>query len=124
MSAHITQWAHGAVAYTYTDAKDDNDARLVRVPRHHWTLSADIEPLDNVTLSLTANIVRDTLDINDQRLDDYVLVGGKLSYQINDQFTAYLRGVNLLNEQYQTVTGYGTSDLAIYGGVKVLLGNN
>ncbi len=124
LSAHarLADWATVKAAYTYTDARDDDGNRLVRAPRHILALGSEVRPTDRLALNVTAKIVQDTVDSNDVVLDDYVLLNAKLSYEINDQLSAYVRGENLLNQEYQTVNGYGTSDLAIYGGLQVKLG--
>ena len=122
LQAQLADWATVSAAYTYTEAKDDAGNRLVRVPRNLLALGGELRPTDKLSLNVTAKIVRDTVDSNDVVLDDYVLLNAKLSYRINDQLSAYVRGVNLLDEEYQTVNGYGTSDQAFYAGLRVKLG--
>ena len=117
-NAQLTDWFRASLAYTHTNTKDANGDRLAKVPAQFWTLGADIQPMDKLSLNITANIVHDTLE-GGTPLDDYVLLNGKLNYEFNDSFSAYVRGVNLLNQEYQTSRGYGTSDRAVYAGVKI-----
>jgi outer membrane receptor protein involved in Fe transport len=61
----------------------------------------------------------DTVDIvrgNLVPLDDYVLVNAKVGYEPIDGLEVYVRGENLLDEQYQVVFGYGTPGASVYGG--------
>ncbi len=118
-----------SASYTYTDARKDDGTRVVRVPRNAITLGADAVFFDKVKANVTARIALDTTDTNfdifpskDVPLQDYVLLNAKLSYDLKPGVTAYVRGDNLLNQQYQTVLGYGTSHLAVYGGVSFKIG--
>jgi vitamin B12 transporter len=52
------------------------------------------------------------------KLDDYVLLNAKVAYQLTESTQIYLRGENLLNENYQTVKGYGTPGIAAFAGIK------
>ncbi|MBU1175274.1 MAG: TonB-dependent receptor, partial [Alphaproteobacteria bacterium] len=124
--AQMTDWLAGSVSYTRTDTEDADGNRLIRVPRHVYTIGLDIKPSDRLTINTTASIVRDTLDVSsaftpDFQLDDYVLVNAKATYAVSDSLSLYVRGENLLNEEYQTLRGFGTSDLAVYAGLNMKL---
>ncbi len=122
--AQFTPWLAASAAYTYTNAEDATGARIIRVPRHVVSLGLDIEPIEKLSVSTTMHIVRDTVDVqfpNVVALDDYVLWNAKVSYDITDRLQAYVRGVNLLNQEYQTINGFGTSDLAVYAGLTMKL---
>lgn len=60
----------------------------------------------------------DEVDTVSIELDDYVLVNAKLAYSHNENTELYLRGENLLDQQYQTVAGYGTPGISVFSGVK------
>jgi len=45
-------------------------------------------------------------------------VNGTVTYAVNDTTEAYLRVENLLDNDYQTVAGYGTSDRAVFVGLR------
>lgn len=45
------------------------------------------------------------------------MVNARLAYAVTEQAELYVRGENLLDEQYQTARGYSTSDRAFYAGV-------
>jgi vitamin B12 transporter len=51
-------------------------------------------------------------------LDNYALLNAKVAYQLSDSTEIYLRGENLLNENYQTVAGYGTPGISAFAGIK------
>jgi vitamin B12 transporter len=76
-------------------------------------------PADKWNTATTVRIVKDTVDIvrgNLVPLDDYVLVNAKVGYEPIDGLEVYIRGENLLDEQYQVVSGYGTPGASVYGG--------
>jgi len=107
--------------YTYVDTETPDGERLTHVPRHNFVVGVDIEPIDKVELNVTVKYVADTLQAVDVPLDDYVLVSAKASYEFTPGWKAYVRGENLLDEEYQTVLGYGTPGLSVYGGLTLAL---
>ncbi len=116
-------------SYTYTDATEASGARLIRVPRHAFSAGVDIVPVDKVSLNVTAQYVADVLDNSfDARgivaLTDYVLVNAKASYEFAPGWKVYVRGENLLDENYQTAIDYGTSGASVYGGLSMALPGN
>ena len=125
--AQFTSWASGMASYTFTDTEKADGTRLIRVPRHVYTLGLDITPFEKLSIGATAHFVRDTLDVDpvtfaqDYRLDNYVLVNSKVTYAVSDDLSLYVRGVNLLNDHYQTLQGYGTSGRAVYAGLTMKL---
>ncbi|MWD28918.1 TonB-dependent receptor [Aquicoccus sp. SCR17] len=104
-------------SYTYTEAEDASGARLVRVPRNDLELRLSADVTDRFATDLSVRRVTDTVDTGGV-LPDYTLVGLNMSYAVNDTTEAYLRVENLFDEQYQTATGYGTSDRAFYFGIR------
>lgn len=111
-------------SYTYIDTeRGDNGARIVRVPRHMFTAGVEFQPFDKVAANIIVKYVADTLDAGTE-LDDYWLVNAKVSYEFSPGWKAYVRGENLLDEKYQTVAGYGTPGLSVYGGLQFALPNN
>ena len=119
--AELTSWLTATGAYTFTDAVDALGNPLIRVPRYVTTLGVDAKPTERLTVNATLHIVRDTLDSGNFVLDNYELLNANVSYALSDNLTAYIRGVNLLNQEYQVIRGYGTSDLAFYAGLKLSL---
>ncbi len=104
--------------YTYTDAKDGSGQQMARIPTHNLNIYGDFSITDALEANLSANHVADHLDRVygvETLLEDYTVVNARLAYQIG-QGQAYLRVENLFNEEYQTTSGYGTSDRAYYVG--------
>lgn len=125
-TAVLTNWLSLTGGYTYTDATDAKDKRLVRIPRHSFAAGVNVVPMDKVALNVTAQYVADVVDDSfDARgivaLNDYVLIGAKASYEFAPGWKAYVRGENLLNENYQTVLDYGTPGASVYGGLTMAL---
>ncbi len=107
-------------AYTYTDAKDAKGDQLRRVPLHDIVLGLDADITDRLSASLSWQRVMDRADdgFPAAPMGDYNLVNAAVSYAISDSAEAYLRIENLLDEEYQTSAGYGTSDRAAYVGIR------
>lgn len=103
--------------YTYLDAQDPDGVPLDFVPRHDFGLGIDFRPGKRTDLALSANYVSGTVD-GDVTLGDHVLVDATVSYEVALGTELYLRGVNLLDKEYQRVDGYGTSDRAAFAGVR------
>lgn len=111
-------------SYTYIDTeRGDTGTRIVRIPRHTFTAGLDMKPMDKVHANVVARYVADTID-GGTDLDDYVLLNAKISYEFKPGWKAYVRGENLLDQDYQTVLGYGTSGLSVYGGIQFALPPN
>lgn len=55
---------------------------------------------------------------NTQRLKSYVLTDVRIAYPINDTFELYGRVENLFDQQYETLTGYGTLGRGAFAGVR------
>jgi vitamin B12 transporter len=108
-------------AYTYTDARNASGDRLLLVPEHDIALGIDAEWGNGWSGNLTAQRVIGVLDSDfpvATPLPDYTLVNASLGYEISDGVEGYLRVHNLFDEQYQSRRGYGTSDRAVYIGLR------
>lgn len=103
--------------YTSTDARSANGARLARVPRHDISLSASTPLGRQTTAGLSLQSVSDRLDTTTP-LEDYTVLNANLTYNLTNGADLFLRIDNITDEQYQTTRGYGTSDRALYVGVR------
>ena len=108
-------------SYTYTDG-DAPAALLAPNAFNSWktvaaghavTLGLDAEITEKLSAALTAKYVGDR-----PVLDDYTLVNVTFTHEVTDRAEAYVRIENLFDEEYQLVQGYGTSDLAVFAGVR------
>lgn len=106
-----------SVAYTYTDASNPplsaGSTWNASFGRHQLALGLDAEITDKLTGSLTLRHVASR-----QNQADYTVLNAALGYAVNDSTEVYLRIENLTNEQYQLWPGYGTSDRAVYAGLR------
>ncbi|MEX0685418.1 MAG: TonB-dependent receptor [Balneolales bacterium] len=56
-------------------------------------------------------------DDNMESLDGYFLLGVQIDYKINNTFGAYIKGLNLLDQNYEVWRGYQERPAQIYGGI-------
>jgi len=117
-------------AYTYTDSEEPDGTRVTRLPRHSLVVGLTAQPIDKLTLNITGQYVADAIDDNPWpatgkgSVDDYFLLSAKAGYEILPGTIAYVRGENLLNEDYVTTFNYNNPGLAVYGGVQFALPAN
>ena len=52
------------------------------------------------------------------RFEDYTVVNANISHSLANGAELFLRIDNVFDEEYQTTRGYGTSDRALYIGVR------
>ncbi|WP_415183285.1 TonB-dependent receptor plug domain-containing protein [Phaeovulum sp.] len=104
-------------AYTYTDASNPilsaGSSWNAGFGRHQLALGLDADITEKLVGSVTLRHVADR-----QTLPDYTVLNASFGYTINDRTEAYLRVENLTDEQYQLWPGYGTSDRAVYVGLR------
>jgi len=108
--------------YTYLTAEDADGDRLIRRPRHTLNLNLTTDITERISIAGSLQMVRDVVDTDfstntEVKLDDYNLVSLTGSYIVNERIKATARVENLLDEDYETVSGYGTAGRAFYVGV-------
>ncbi|MEC6998901.1 MAG: hypothetical protein VXW88_05915, partial [Pseudomonadota bacterium] len=101
-----------------------NGSREIRRPRHSFNMNIKANLSDKVTSNLSILSVRDVIDTNFNAfpyaqvdLEDYNLVNFGAHYQINAYSKIQGKITNLLDEDYQTALGYGSSDRSLKVGV-------
>lgn len=99
-------------SYTYTD--NAASTNWADVERHNLSLFADYALTDTLSLGYAMQHVAD----RSSGFDDYTVADLTLAYEVNEQTEAYLRVENLFDEEYQLYRGYGTSDRALYVGLR------
>ncbi|MTI15887.1 TonB-dependent receptor [Rhodobacteraceae bacterium RKSG542] len=107
-----------SASYTYTHTEDPNGKKLARQPEHQIGLGSVYTPTDQWTLALNGVIVNDTIDTDGKALDNYFLLNGQVSYELEEGPTLYLRAENILDQDYQTARGYGTAGFSLYAGIR------
>ena len=123
------------IAYTFTDAEDDNGDRLTRRPKHVASFNANYafdlynRPANfNFGVRFSGkqdDVVFDSffpLQTRTETLDSFTLVNVAASYEILDGISIFARGENLLDDNYQEVFGFGTPGIAGFAGVRIKLG--
>jgi vitamin B12 transporter len=94
---------------------------LARRPRNTASLSADYRLPFGLALGGTVTITGHSYDDagNLNRLGGYTLASIRAELPIGDRFSIYGRLENAFDEEYETVSGYGTIGRAAYAGVRV-----
>ncbi|WP_417488794.1 TonB-dependent receptor plug domain-containing protein [Maricaulis sp.] len=103
---------------------DQDGAAEIRRPERLASLTLDWHPDASWSASLTLDHTGEQLDTDfgtfqDVTLDAYTLVGGQLRWGGRQGVELYLRGENLLDEDYQDVFGYHTPGRAVYLGLRL-----
>ncbi|MDU8913690.1 TonB-dependent receptor plug domain-containing protein [Aestuariicoccus sp. MJ-SS9] len=105
-------------SYTLTesdaDVTLDSSSWTTTVPRHTLALSLSADLGQRAGVTVTGLYEAD----REGGLVDYGLINTTFTYDLTDEAQAYLRLENLLDEDYQTVPGYGQSGRAAYFGVR------
>ncbi|NNU80200.1 TonB-dependent receptor [Halovulum dunhuangense] len=113
-------------AYTYTDTEQPDGARRPRIPRHALSLTAVAKPADRWEVAGSVRAVADVEDrvstgsgtFADVPVDDYLLVDARVSYRPSERVELFVRGENLLDQDYQVIKGYGTPGIGIFAGLE------
>jgi len=127
--AQLMPWLFVGASYTWLDSTDPDEEREIRRPQH----SAKVD------LNATFDEGRGTFNLatiyngemTDQNfgtfpstlvtLDDYVLVNAALSYKIDPRMELFVRGENLLDQDYEEISGFNTRGLTAYAGIRIKL---
>lgn len=127
----LFHWLTVAANYTYLDATRSDGTPEPRRPPHSAGASATVLFLDGRGRFTTT--YRYNGDMEDRAfistpgptrvsLPAYSLISAKLSYDISPSATAYLRAENVFDKQYEEVYSYRAPSFAVYGGLRVKLG--
>jgi vitamin B12 transporter len=115
-------------ALTYTDSKvhspdAENGLPRIRRPRYMTATTLTLGfGEDRASLALTLRSAAKTEDgFSSFRvpLDSYGVVDVSARWSLSSRMEAFLRGNNIFNEQYQEVSGFATSDAALYAGIRI-----
>ena len=120
--ARLSKTAVVNAAYTYQDSEEPDGSRVIRLPRHSLVLALNAQPIDKVSLNVTGQYIADSLDGSAKLpVDDYFLLSAKVGYEIMPGTVAYVRGDNLLDQDYVASFNYNTPGLTVFGGVQFAL---
>lgn len=112
--------------YTFNDAENRvTGATLLRRPKHSGNVSADWSN-DRFSFGGSVQVTSRSQDVDfvtfaPTTLGGYTLVGLRGSVRLGDRFEIFARVENLLDENYETVSGYGTLGRNAHAGVRVRL---
>ena len=100
----------------------NNGKKIIRVPRNLLSVSLSSNLSPKVFINGTAKYYSDICDtingvICEVNLDDYTLVNMLVKYKLYDNLSLKFRIENMLNQSYQTVYNFGTSQRAFYLGL-------
>lgn len=100
-------------SYTYTDSSQNASGAWAAMAQHLVALNMTYAVADKAQAGLSLQHAggRPTLP-------DYTVVHATMSYDLGQDREVYLRIENLFDAQYQLVPGYGTSDRAIFVGLR------
>ena len=129
--AKLTQKTIVNAAYTFTNSIDPDGTRTIRQPQHSFVVGLTAELIDRLTVNVSGQYIADSLDTNfsvfpsvKEAVDDYFLLSAKVGYEVLPGTVAYVRGENLLDEDYVTTLNYNNPGLMVFGGVQFALPAN
>lgn len=108
-------------AYTYNQTEDRTTGELLpRRPRHRASLLATLDA--NGWLRSTASVVavEDRVDSDGTKMDSYQRVDLKLEHSFRPWLQPYLFLQNLLDQEYEEVTGYTSPGFTALVGLRLL----
>lgn len=114
--------AFGTVSFLESE---ENGVAEIRRPERLASLTVDWHPSDrdwSGALTIDHTGERQDTDFGIFRtvtLDAYTLVGGQVRWAASDNLELYVRGENLLDEEYQDVYGYHTQGRGLYLGLRL-----
>ena len=105
--------------YTYLNAKDVvTDVALLRRPKNSFNLLAHYAWSEALSNTVTLTHVGEQPDVGGT-LPSYTVVDLTGAWQFHKSAEVYARVENLFDKEYQEVTAFGTSDRAIYVGLRI-----
>ncbi len=116
-----TFWMNAQIYLQNPKLNGSNEA----VPFHeNWglTASATYRPIDRITIKgWTQFLAGREPALSGTELDNILLVGAQLDVRIIDGIGAYVKVINLLDQEYQYWQGYIERPLQLYGGITITL---
>ena len=106
---------------SYTNTSDENGNSVSNIPKQVINVSLFSKVTDKLSINGELQSVSELTGVKSDGsgvvpLKDYNLLNAKLSYLLNGNSKIYLNGENLLDETYETSSGYGTAKRSFYLG--------
>lgn len=113
--------------YTWLDAMNDTagDAnrgrRLARRPQHTFNSAVSYRWASGLELAGSLRIVGKGFNDagNTQVIDGYALADLRVSYPVGDEVEVYARLENVFDEEYETISDYGTLPRVLHAGARL-----
>ncbi|KZK85495.1 Vitamin B12 transporter BtuB precursor [Pseudovibrio sp. Ad46] len=106
--------------YTYTYSVGPDKKRLAHVPLHDLSVAMNYGFTDDISLNVNGTYLGENLGSdwpNIVAMEDVFLLGAKASYDVTKEVELYVRGENLLDQDYELINGYQTPGLSVYAGL-------
>lgn len=110
---------------SYTRTKTENlqtGDQLLRRPEHKGNIIVSYRFFHRLTAGCSLYYVGERADVYPypERVvaDPYTLLNGVISFELSEKIQVYVRFDNLLDQEYESVIGYGTPGRSIYAGFK------
>lgn len=110
--------------YTNLSAKDVNGNKLLNRPTNKFGFGIDYYGLKDFHFNINGEYIGSRESVNylsstqKTKTGNYTIWNALVDYDINKNFSTYLKLDNIFNKDYQIVDGYATSQRAAYLGLK------
>lgn len=110
---------NGELSYTWMRTKDmSTDAELLRRPKHKFRAQVGWVVFPRFETDLIIRYTGPRLDSGQNKLKPYTTVDMVLNYDLNKNFTAFVKLENLFNKHYEEVRLYGEPGINAYAGIR------
>lgn len=118
VAARPTDRVDVRLAYTYLDARDDqNGRRLIRRPRHAVDGDLRVRPTTEWLFGVGVRSIADRVE-SAGPVEDFTTVRAYTSYAIRPDLRLKLRVENALDEEYEEVLGYPSLPRGVFGSME------
>lgn len=109
--------------YTYNDTEDSNGDQRIRRPEDISNIGIHFQSDDSkwnlaATMRFVSNAEDEIFGVGRVELDDYEVLDLNASYRYSPQLEFYVRAENVLDEEYEEVTGFNTARASAYAGIR------
>lgn len=112
------------LSYTNLSAKDTNGDKLLNRPTNKFGFGVDYYGLKDFQFNINGEYIGSRESVNylsstkKTKTGNYTIWNAVVDYDINKNFSTYVKLDNILNKDYQIVDGYATSQRAAFVGLK------
>lgn len=111
-----------AASHTWNETQDETTGlQLARRPEHRTVVDLTWRPsrrsTDGWSATVTALAVANRIDSDASELDDYERVDLTVQYRLGERWQPYVRVVNLFDQEYEEIAGFGTRGTTAFLGL-------